>query len=81
MGEIARYFISRSLEHGVRRAEEMREAAKTVAEADIAPLMASATAEREDWAAAFKSALNETDLGAMLDAIRAKIETPRRAAE
>ena len=27
--KIARYFISRSLEHGVRRAEEMREAAKT----------------------------------------------------
>ena len=78
---IARYFISRSLEHGVRRAEEMREAAKTVAEADIAPLMASATAEREDWAAAFKSALNETDLGAMLDAIRAQMEAPRRAAE
>ena len=79
--KIARYFISRSLEHGVRRAEEMREAAKTVAEADIAPLMASATAEREDWAAAFKSALNETNLGAMLDAIRAQMEAPRRAAE
>jgi 3-hydroxyisobutyrate dehydrogenase-like beta-hydroxyacid dehydrogenase len=79
--KIARYFISRSLEHGVRRAEEMREAAKTVAEAAIAPLMASATAEREDWAAAFKSALGEKELGAMLDAIRAQMETPRRAAE
>jgi len=79
--KIAKYFISRSLEHGVRRAEEMREAAKTVAEADIAPLMASATAEREDWAAAFKSALSEKDLGAMLDAIRAQMETRRRAAE
>ena len=79
--KIARYFISRSLEHGVRRAEEMREAAKTVDEAGIAPLMASATAEREDWAAAFKSALAETDLGAMLDAIRAQIETRRCAAE
>lgn len=77
--KIARYFISRSLEHGVRRAEEMREAAKTVAEADVAPLMASATAEREDWAAAFKSALGEKELGAMLDAIRAQMQ-PRRAA-
>lgn len=72
--KIARYFISRSLEHGVRRAEEMREAAKTVDEAGVAPLMASATAEREDWAAAFKSALTETDLGAMLDAIRANMD-------
>ena len=79
--KIARYFISRSLEHGLRRAEEMREAAKTVAEAGIEPLMASATAEREDWAAAFKSALNEKELGAILDAIRAQMETPRRAAE
>jgi 3-hydroxyisobutyrate dehydrogenase-like beta-hydroxyacid dehydrogenase len=79
--KIARYFISRSLEHGVRRAEEMREAAKTVAEAGVAPLMASATAEREEWAAAFKSALSETDLGAILDAIRAQMETTRRAAE
>ena len=79
--KIARYFISRSLEHGVRRAEEMREAAKTVAEAGVAPLMASATAEREDWAAAFKAALGEKELGAMLDAIRAQMEAPRRAAE
>ena len=59
----------------------MREAAKTVAEAGVSPLMASATAEREDWAAAFKSALSEKDLGAMLDAIRTQMETPRRAAE
>lgn len=79
--KIARYFISRSLEHGVRRAEEMREAAKTVAEAGVAPLMTSATVEREDWAVAFKSALGEKDLGAMLDAIRAQMEAPRRAAE
>jgi 3-hydroxyisobutyrate dehydrogenase-like beta-hydroxyacid dehydrogenase len=78
--KIARYFISRSLEHGVRRAEEMREAAKTVAEAGVAPLMTSATVEREDWAAAFKSALGEKELGAMLDAIRAQMEAPRRAA-
>ena len=79
--KIARYFISRSLEHGVRRAEEMREAAKTVAEAGVAPLMTSATVEREDWAAAFKSALSEKELGAMLDAIRSQMETPRHAAE
>jgi 3-hydroxyisobutyrate dehydrogenase-like beta-hydroxyacid dehydrogenase len=79
--KIARYFIARSLEHGVRRAEEMREAAKTVAEADVSPLMATATAEREDWAAAFNAALGEKELGAMLDAIRAQMQAPRRAAE
>ena len=43
--------ISRALLHGKRRAEEMREVAVTVAEAGLEPLMSSATAERQDWAA------------------------------
>jgi 3-hydroxyisobutyrate dehydrogenase-like beta-hydroxyacid dehydrogenase len=74
--KLARYFISRSLEHGTRRAEEMRESAKTVAEAGLEPLMALATAEREDWSAAHKDALAHVDdLGAMLDAIRKNMET------
>jgi hypothetical protein len=77
---LARYFISRALEHGARRAEEMRESARTVAEAGLQPLMASATAEREDWAAAHKGALaHANDLGAMLDAIRKQIETETAA--
>jgi 3-hydroxyisobutyrate dehydrogenase len=68
--------ISRSLEHGKRRAEEMRESARTVSEAEVDPLMAAATAERQDWAALQyaalgRSVLDETDLGAMLDAIAA----------
>ncbi|HXJ00974.1 MAG TPA: DUF1932 domain-containing protein, partial [Micropepsaceae bacterium] len=78
--KIARYFISRSLEHGTRRADEMRESAKTVAEAGLEPLMALATAEREDWAAAHKHALAHIDdLGAMLDAIRKNIDTDAAA--
>jgi 3-hydroxyisobutyrate dehydrogenase-like beta-hydroxyacid dehydrogenase len=81
--KLARYFISRTVEHGTRRAEEMRESAKTVAEAGIAPLMALATAEREDWAAAHKGALAHAgDLGAMLDAIRSNIDTnPNQASK
>ncbi len=81
--KIATYFISRTLEHGTRRAEEMREAAETVHEAGLEPLMANATAMREDWAAQFKSALTETNLGAMLDAIRNNIEkqAAQKAAE
>ena len=69
--DLAQYMISRTLEHGVRRAEEMREAARTVAEAGIEPLMASATAVRQDWAATHKSALSAQGLHAMLDAIAA----------
>src|SRR5258708_14980063 len=68
--KLARYMISRALEHGTRRAEEMRESAKTVAEAGLAPLMTEATAEREDWAAAQKEALTHiNDLRPFLPAI------------
>ena len=72
----ARYMISRSLEHGVRRAEEMREAARTVDEAAIKPLMSEATATRQDWASAFKAALGEEKLDDMLDAILGQIGQP-----
>ena len=64
----AQYMISRSLEHGGRRAEEMREASRTVAEAGVSPLMSDAIARRQDWAADYKSALSP-DLKVMLDAI------------
>jgi len=66
----AQYMISRSLEHGTRRAEEMREAARTVEEAGVAGLMSRAIAERQDWAAGHKDALSD-DLKAMLDTILA----------
>ena len=73
--KVARYMISRALQHGTRRAEEMREAAKTVEEAGIEPLMALATAARQDWSAKRQDALaHRDDLGAMLDAIRQTIE-------
>lgn len=69
----AQYMISRSLEHGVRRAEEMREAARTVAEAGVEPLMSLATAGRQDWAADYKAALSP-DLATMLDAINRDLD-------
>ncbi len=75
---LTRYMISRALEHGARRAEEMREAAKTVQEAGLAPLMSAACAERQEWAALHKGALNETDLGAMLDALLEEIAAENR---
>ena len=72
----AGYLISRAVQHGRRRAAEMREAAETVAETGLAPLMASATAARQDWVAdrvadqpALKEAA-ETDWRATLDALR-----------
>jgi 3-hydroxyisobutyrate dehydrogenase-like beta-hydroxyacid dehydrogenase len=41
------YFFQRVIEHGRRRAEEMREAAQTVREAGLEPFSAAGTAERQ----------------------------------
>ena len=67
----ARYMIARSVQHGVRRAEEMREVARTVAEAGLEPLMSTACAQRQQWAAQFAAALEHESLNTMLDAILA----------
>jgi len=48
---ISGYMIERVVSHGRRRAEEMREVAETVRGTGLAPLMATATAERQQWMA------------------------------
>jgi 3-hydroxyisobutyrate dehydrogenase-like beta-hydroxyacid dehydrogenase len=70
----ARYMISRSIIHGKRRAEEVREAARTVREAGVEAVMTPAIATREDWAAAQKpllpaAVLDKGDLAALVDAL------------
>ncbi len=45
---LAGYMIMRSLQHGKRRAEEVREVARTVAEAGVPAVMAPAIAQRQD---------------------------------
>ncbi len=45
------YFFSRVVQHGKRRAEEMRESAVTVQETGVAPTMAGAIATKQDWVA------------------------------
>jgi 3-hydroxyisobutyrate dehydrogenase-like beta-hydroxyacid dehydrogenase len=52
--ELGSYLFSRTALHGKRRAEEMREVAVTVREIGLEPLLASATAERQDWMARWK---------------------------
>ena len=49
------YLFSRVALHGKRRAEEMREVALTVREAGLAPHMAAAAAERQDWVAGLRA--------------------------
>jgi len=64
---LAPYMISRSIEHGQRRAEEMREVAKTVEEAGVEPLMSEACSKRQEWASVQTCKPSSTDLNAMLD--------------
>ena len=45
------YFFSRVVQHGKRRAEEMREAANTVQEAGFEPFMSRAIANKQQWVA------------------------------
>ncbi len=78
---LARYMISRALLHGRRRAEEMREVAKTVQEAGIEPMLAASTATRQDWAFARgrelqADALASQDLDTLLDALLAVARQP-----
>jgi 3-hydroxyisobutyrate dehydrogenase-like beta-hydroxyacid dehydrogenase len=68
--KLAQYMVSRSLIHGKRRAEEMREVATTVKNAGLTPHMSAACAERQEWAAQFKSAAEAQTLEAMLDEVR-----------
>lgn len=65
----AQYFISRSLQHGRRRAEEMHEAARAVAEVGIEPLMSIACAKRQQWAAVHRPMLDSKTLADLLDAV------------
>jgi 3-hydroxyisobutyrate dehydrogenase-like beta-hydroxyacid dehydrogenase len=60
------YFFQRVIQHGRRRAEEMREAAITVREMGLESLMATAAADRQAWVAAL--ALEGTFAGSPADA-------------
>lgn len=84
--KLARYVISRALIHGRRRAEEMREVARTVSEAGIEPLLAAPTADRQDWAAdrgreLGPKMLAEASLDELLDAMLARLRHDVRAAD
>lgn len=71
---LSRYMISRSLQHGRRRAEEMREVALTVDEAGVGSWMSRAAADRQDWAALHSTALVHSSLEPMLDGILGRLE-------
>lgn len=70
----AHYMITRTLEHGIRRSEEMVEAAKTVKEAGIEPIMSEAIAKRQLWAANYKNHSKEVNLDDLIREIRQNIK-------
>lgn len=78
--ELARYMLSRSLEHGQRRAQEMREAAETLREAGVSPWMSLATVERQLEAAGFAAARSRETLAEMLDEILEEMTTTEEKA-
>jgi 3-hydroxyisobutyrate dehydrogenase-like beta-hydroxyacid dehydrogenase len=79
--KLARYMISRSLQHGRRRAEEMREAARTVAEAGLEPWMSEGIVARQEWAAAHTAALRADALSGLLDDMLTRTPAPDAAHE
>ena len=76
--KLAGYMIERVASHGERRAAEMREVAATLEGIGLAPLMASATAARQQWLAdlGVKAALagrRTEDRAALVRAIRSRL--------
>lgn len=73
--EHARYMIARTLQHGPRRAEEMREAARTVADAGVDPWMTNATVMRQAYAGSLSAHEGHGDLSATLRFMRKQANT------
>ena len=80
--KLAGYLIGRVVQHGRRRAAEMREVAETEGAIGLDPLMAAATADRQDWLAdavasepALK-ALKDEEWRAVLDRLIARLTKP-----
>jgi len=67
--DLAKYMIERTLLHGGRRAEEMREVADTVAATGLEAAMSLATVARQDWAKAYPELQSVPTLDALLDAL------------
>jgi 3-hydroxyisobutyrate dehydrogenase-like beta-hydroxyacid dehydrogenase len=80
----ADYLVSRVVQHGRRRAAELREVARTVAEVGLEPLLAAPTAQRQDWmadqVAAGTVARSEKSWRKVADAIKDRQNTRKAAA-
>lgn len=64
---MAHYMIGRSIVHGVRRAEEMREVVQTVSAARVEPWMSRACVQWQEWAARHKALADRQPLEELLE--------------
>ena len=69
----ARYLIGRTVQHGARRAEEMREVGVTLREAGVDPLMTLACVERQARAPSYTDAAQHDELENLLDAMLTRV--------
>lgn len=82
--KLADYNINRLVVHGERRAREMEEVAETLREAGVEPIMAEATARRQDWSAKLglkqhfppEGPKGTADVLRVLDALKKPVPTP-----
>jgi len=76
--QVAAYFLERTLRHGVRRSEEMAEAAAMVREAGIEPVMSAATSERQAMSGVMRASLDRApELAAMIDLLTQTDQIPQ----
>lgn len=68
--KLSGYMIERVVSHGRRRAAEMREVSETLRSIGMAPTMAAAAAERQQWVADLGLKLKTEDRAVLVKAIR-----------
>ena len=68
--KLSGYMIERVVTHGKRRAAEMREVSETLQSIGMAPLMAAATAERQQWVADLGVKASSQDRAELVSVIR-----------
>ncbi len=78
---LALYMVGRVVVHGERRAREMEEVAETLRSIGVEPMMASATACRQDWSAqsGLKARFHDEPPATLEDFLRAAIDSESNA--
>lgn len=74
--KLSGYMLERAVRHGRRRAAEMREVSETLRAIGIEPMMAAATAARQQWVADLGVEAASEDRATLVRALRKAMEKP-----